>query len=125
MALNRIAGVINFKVDGRQFAARGKFKSNIAPTKREGIAGQDTVHGYKEMPRVPTIEGEISYTQETSVEEIHAIENATIVLELANGAVHILRNAWHSDESDVDTEEGSFPVKFEGLSGEEIRPSTV
>lgn len=121
MAINRIAGVINFKVDGRQFAARGKFKSSIVATKREGIAGQDTVHGYKEMPVVPVIEGELSYLQDTSIEEIHAIEDATIVLELANGAVHILRNAWFADAMEVDTEEGSFGVKFEGLSGDEIR----
>lgn len=123
MAINRIGGVITFKANGRQFAARGKFKSNILATKREGIAGQDRVHGYKEMPLVPTIEGDLSYMIDTSIEEIHALEDATITLELANGAVHLLRNAWHADESQVDAEEGSFPVKFEGKSGEELRPA--
>lgn len=120
MAANRIAGVAYIKVDGRQFAARGKWKSNILPTKREGIAGQDAVHGYKEMPRVPTIQGDVSYVEGFLVEDLPKISNATIELRLANGKVHILRNAWWSDESEVDTEEGSIPVKFEGLSGEEI-----
>lgn len=121
MASNRVAGVAYVKWNGRQIAARGKWKSNILPTKREGIAGQDGVHGYKEMPRVPTIAGDVTYLEGVSVEELHEIADATITLELANGAVHVLRNAWFADESEVDTEEGSFPVKFEGISGDEIR----
>ncbi|MGE3064111.1 MAG: phage tail tube protein [Hyphomicrobiaceae bacterium] len=121
MANQRIAGVAYIKVDGAQFPLRGKWKSNILPFKREGIAGQDGVHGYKEMPRVPTLQGDISYTEEVSVEALQNIRDATITLELANGATHVLRNAWWSDESELDTEEGSFPVKFEGLSGEELR----
>lgn len=120
MAQNRIAGVAYLKVDGRQYPLKGKFKSNIMPYKREGIAGQDAVHGYKEMPRVPTIEGDIVYKPEISVEDLAKITDATVTLELANGRVHVLRNAWWSDESQVDTEEGTFQVKFEGLSGEEL-----
>jgi hypothetical protein len=120
MAQNRIGGVAYIKWDGRQLAARGKWKSNILPTKREGVAGQDGVHGFKEMPRVPVIMGDVSYVEGCSVEELHNIKDATITLELANGKTHVLRNAWFSDESEVDTEEGSFPVKFEGISGEEI-----
>jgi uncharacterized protein YlzI (FlbEa/FlbD family) len=120
MAVNRIAGVAYVKVDGRQFPLRGKWKSNIHLYKREGIAGQDAVHGYKEMPRIPTIEGDVSYTRDFLIEDLPKITDATITLELANGKTHVLRNAWWSDESQVDTEEGSFPVKFEGLSGEEI-----
>lgn len=120
MAQNRVAGIAYVKWDGRQIAARGKWKSNILPTKREGIAGQDGVHGYKEMPRVPMISGDVTYVEGSSIEELHKITDATITLELANGKTHVLRNAWHSDESEVDSEEGSFPVKFEGISGEEI-----
>lgn len=118
--INRIGGVAYLKVDGKQFALRGKWKTNILPTKREGIAGQDGVHGYKEMPRVPTIQGDVSYVEGILVEDLPKITNATITLELANGKTHILRNAWWADESEVDTEEGSFPCKFEGISGEEL-----
>ncbi len=118
--INRIAGVAYLKVDGRQISIRGKWKTNILPTKREGIAGQDGVHGYKEMPRVPSMQGDASYVDGMLVEDLTKIVNATITLELANGKTHVLRNAWWADESEVDTEEGSFPVKFEGLSGEEL-----
>lgn len=120
MANNRIGGIAYVKWDGKQIEARGSWKSNVLPTTREGIAGQDGVHGYKEMPRVPTFQGDVSYVRGISIEELHKIEDATITLELANGKTHILRNAWFADESEVDAEEGSFPVKFEGLSGEEL-----
>lgn len=116
----RIAGVAFVKWNGRQLPIRGKWKSNIAPIKREGIAGQDGVHGYKEMPKVPKISGDVSYLPDVSLEELRTITDATITLELANGKVHVLRNAWWSDESEVDTEDGSFPVTFEGLTGDEI-----
>lgn len=120
MAQNRIGGVAFIKVDGRQFPARGKWKSNLHGVKREGIAGQDGVHGYKEMPKVPKISGDITYMPDFNYEDLKNIDNATITLELANGKTHVLRNAWWADESEVDSEEGSFPVSFEGISGEEI-----
>lgn len=124
MANNRIGGIAFVKWNGNQLALRGKARSNILPTKREGVAGQDGVHGYKEMPRVPSFQMDVTYVQGSSVEELHKIEDATITLELANGAVHILRNAWFAEDSEVDAEEGSFPVKFEGLSGEELVQAT-
>ena len=54
MAQNRVAGTAWLKVDSKQYPLRGKWKSKVQADKREGIAGQDAVHGYKEMPRVPT-----------------------------------------------------------------------
>lgn len=119
-AMNRIGGVAYLKIDGRQYPLRGKWKTNLMPTKREGIAGQDYTHGYKEMPRVAFISGDVSYMAGISIEDLPKITDATITLELANGKTHILHNAWWADESEVDTEEGSFPVKFEGLYGNEL-----
>ncbi len=120
MAQNRIAGIAFVKVDGRQYPIRGKWKSNLHGVTREGIAGQDGVHGYKEMPKVPSISGDVYYMPDFSIDQLKLIDNATITLEFANGKTHVLRNAWWSDESEVDSEEGSMPVKFEGISGEEI-----
>lgn len=122
MANNRISGVAFLKADGRQIAISGKWTSNLAlGGKREGIAGQDGVHGYKEMPTVPKIKGDGCYTRDTSIEALRNIDDATITLELANGAVHILRNAWCSDEIEVNSEDASFGLTFEGLQGEELR----
>lgn len=121
MANNRFAGVAYVKVDGRQIPLRGKWKSTIDMTKREGVAGQDGVHGFKEMPVVPTCEGDVDYLPDVSLEEIKRWQDVTVTLELANGAVHVYRNAWTADVQQLDTEEGSFPLKFEAIAAEEVR----
>lgn len=121
MATNRIAGIAQVKADGRQIPIRGKWKSTINGTKREGIAGQDGVHGYKEMPVVFSCEGDVDYMPDVSLEEIQKWENVTVTLELANGSVHVYRNAWVADVQQLDTEEGSFPLKFEAIYAEELK----
>lgn len=125
MANNRVAGVAYLAVNGTQYPIRGKWKHNILPTKREGIVGQDGVHGYKEMPRQPMMQGDVTDLGSISLEELHRITDATITLELANGKVYILRNAWMAEESEVDTEEGQFQLTFQGLSGDEVLPNVA
>ncbi len=120
MANNRIAGVAFVKYDGRQLPVRGSWKVNFNKLTREGISGQDRVHGYKEMPGIPSFEGEISTTADISLPELLAIKDATVTLELANGKTYVLRNAWTSGEYSVETEEGKLSVKFEGMDIDEI-----
>ena len=113
--MSRIAGIAYIKVDGRQFAARGNWTVSARLTERTGIAGQDGVHGYMEVPRVPYIEGDISTTQEFSVEDISGIADATVQVDLANGKSYVLRNAWQAGAVDINTHDGLAKVKFEGL----------
>jgi hypothetical protein len=56
----RIAGIAFLTVDGDQMALRGNFTVSPSPVERTMIAGQDGVHGYQELPRVPYIEGDLS-----------------------------------------------------------------
>ena len=55
---SRIAGILFFKVDGQQFQARGSFKIQPNSTKKTAVVGVDGVHGFKEDPIVPMIDGE-------------------------------------------------------------------
>jgi len=122
MAANRFAGLLFIYAGGRQLDARGKFKINPGKTKREGVAGQDGVHGYKEMPVLPSIEGDLSLRANgITATELAEIENATITAAAANGTTYVLRNAWLATELSHDTEEGSVSVKFEGLDMDETR----
>lgn len=120
MSVHRIAGVAYLKVDGQAYPMRGKFKYTANRRKREGIVGQDGPHGYKEMPVIPSISGDVSDMPGMRVQDLEKITNATIQLELANGKIVVLSQAWWSDASEVDTEEGSFPVKFEGMECAEV-----
>lgn len=120
MAQSRIAGVAFVKYNGRALPIRGGWTVGFNQIKREGLAGQDGVHGYKEMPQVPFIEGDVSTTADVAIEALVAITDATVQLEAANGKVYVLRNAWTADAYEIDTEEGKLKVRFEGLSIDEI-----
>ncbi len=119
-AANRIAGIAWLKVDGRQYPLRGGFTVSPSPTERTGIAGQDYVHGYSEMPRVPFIEGDVSTTPEVSLETLQDVTDATVQAELANGKKYVLRNAWTKSAFEINTRDGQIRVRFEGLDCQEI-----
>ena len=48
-----IAGTAYLKVDGAMYPLKGSLTVSISAVERNGIAGQDYVHGYQELPRVP------------------------------------------------------------------------
>lgn len=117
----RVGGIIFFKVDGQQYNAKGGFSYDIGEPQREGVVGHDGVHGYKETPKIPYIEGEITDSPDMSLEDFQNITEATITLELANGKVISLREAWYAGDGVGNTEEGNVSLRFEGMRGEEIR----
>jgi len=118
---NRIGGTISLKVDGDMYFVKGDFTYNIGKPKKEGVVGPDRVHGYKEVAQIPFIEGEITDRAEMSLDTLLNIDGATIMLELANGKVIALREAWYASEGTVNTGEGNIGARFEGMSAEEIR----
>jgi hypothetical protein len=116
----RIAGVAFFTVNGQQLALRGNFTVSPTRMERTGIAGQDKVHGYSELPRVPFIQGDVSLMPDMSVEDLDNIDNGTVVAQLANGKNYVLSEAWRAATSELNTREGLTPVRFEGVSCEEF-----
>ena len=118
---NRVGGIISLKIDGDMHFAKGDFTYNLGLPKKEGVVGSDRVHGYKEVPQIPFIEGEITDRQEMSLEALMSINDSTITLELANGKVIALREAWNAAEGTGNTGEGNIGVRFEGMSAEEVR----
>ncbi|MFP3274693.1 MAG: phage tail tube protein [Paraburkholderia sp.] len=115
---NRIAGVATFKVDGAQVMLEGKLEYSTALVARETKTGQDTVHGYGEKPKAPYIAGTFRATSTTNTQAMNGITNSTVSCKLANGIQVIGRNMWQvGDEIKVDTEEGTFELRFEGLQG--------
>lgn len=120
MSSQRRAGIVYLKVNGEIHDAKGNFNYNLGKPKREAIVGADTIHGYKETPQVAFIEGEITDRGTLNLESLVMLDDATITLELSNGKVFVLRNAWYAGEGSVGTEESNIQVRFEGKSGEEI-----
>lgn len=116
----RRAGFIFFKVDGAQFDAKGNFTYNLGVPKKEGMIGADGIHGFKETPQLPFIEGEITDRSDLDLKQLFSLEGSTVTLELANGKVVVLRDAWFAGEGNAQTEEANVEVRFEGMSAEEV-----
>lgn len=126
MADRRIGGVLFIKCTtaaGGSFPleVRGKWKVVPTKTKKEGVAGQDGVHGYKEMPVVPFMEGDITISNGVDLKKIDESVDMTVTAELANGHVYVGVGGWRSDVSQLETEEGSVGLKLEFLSLDQIR----
>jgi hypothetical protein len=117
---SRFAGIAYVKVDGRQLPLRGNFTVSPSPLQRAGIAGQDGVHGFSEVPRVPYIEGDVSLTPDVSIEDLDDITGATVQADLANGKSYVLREAWTVSAFELNTHDGQTRVRFEGVSCHEI-----
>lgn len=121
MANRRVGGIIFLKVNGELFQAKGEFTYNVNPVKRESVVGQDVVHGFSELPKAIFIEGSITDSDELDLEAFQAIRDATITLELANEKVIVLRESFYAADGDVTTNAGEIQVRFEAISGEEVR----
>ena len=110
---NRRAGRIYLKIDGALCDAKGSFSYNLGHDKRDAIVGADGIHGYKETPQVPFIEGAITDRADLDLELISKADNVTVTLELVNGKVIVLANAWFAGEGGVTTEEAEVAVRWE------------
>ena len=116
----RLAGIASLTIDGVQRMVAGDAKWQPSGFKRESLVGQDSVHGYSEMPRQGSISLSLRDSADLSVADIQAITNSTIVLELANGKTVVGRNMWNVEDQEVDTTEGKIDIKFEGKSVVEV-----
>lgn len=116
----RIAGIAFLMVDGNQLALRGDFTVSPSPIERTMLAGQDGVHGYQELPRVPYIEGSISTVPEINLEDLDGMTDVTVVAQLANGKQYSLVGATCKAGLEANTRDGQARVRWEGLWCEEL-----
>jgi hypothetical protein len=104
---------------------RGNFTVSPSPVERTMLAGQDYVHGYQELPRVPWIEGDISSTPDVNMEDLDGMIDVTVTAELNNGKVYVLKQACCKAALENNTREGQFRVRWEGTTCEEISTTTT
>jgi hypothetical protein len=118
--MSKIAGTHILQVDGTTVNVVGNWTFNLGVPEREALVGPDGVHGYKETPRVPFVEGEVRNRAELDIKTLASTSGATVTLALANGKVIVLRDAWAAGEWTGNTEDANLPARFEGKSAEEI-----
>jgi hypothetical protein len=120
MANNRIGGVLTLTIDGNTYQVRGNWTVSPNRVKRDGVAGQDGVHGYTEMPVVPGAKGDFTATPGVSVTNLQNITDSTLQLTLANGSTYVLADAWANPAVEINTSEGRYPIDFGCLTCTEI-----
>ena len=117
-----VAGALSFQLNGAVYRMKGSWTYNLGRVKRDAIVGHDSVHGFKEMPQVPFMEGAVTDGRSLALDDLLDFADGTCTLHLRNGKVIELRNGWYAGEGTVDTEESEIAVRFEGLEAEEVRP---
>jgi hypothetical protein len=117
----RVAGTAFLMVDGGQQRVRGNFLVSPNAFERNMLAGQDGVHGYQELPRVPWIECDLTTVQELNIEDLEAQVNVTVVAQLANNKQYSLGNATCKGGIEINTRDGQCRVRWEGEFAEEIQ----
>ena len=116
----KFAGIAFLQVGGNQLRLRGNFTVSPSPVERTMIAGQDGVHGYQELPRVPFIEGDISTTPDMRLESLDGMTDVNVVAQLANGWQYSLIGATCKAALEANSRDGQVRVRWEGLWCEEI-----
>ena len=118
--MSRRGGLISVQLDGQVYDAKGAFTYNLGRPKREAIIGADGVHGYKETPQVPYIDGTFTDRSDLDLNKLLTVKDATVTLQLANDKVVVMRGAYYAGDGEVSTEEGEIGVRFEGTGAEEV-----
>ncbi len=117
----RRAGIIQVQINGEIHDAIGNWSYDLGAPKREALVGADRSHGFKETPKPAYIEGEIRDRGNLDLALLQNLDNATMTLNLANGKVIVLRDAYYAGDGVANTDEANIAVRFEGSSAEEIR----
>jgi hypothetical protein len=116
----RVGGIISVQVNGVILNAKGKFTYNFGRFKRKTVFGTDgRLHGHSEEAQPGFIEGAITDDGTIDTTALADTVDATVTLQLANGKTAVLYKAVYTHEGTGDTEEGEFPIRFEG-EGEEL-----
>ncbi len=119
MSEQRIAGMLEFNIEGVPYDASGNFSYGLGVPKKEAVMSNGKVIGYKETPTVPFIEGEVIDRANLDVKALFSIKDKSIYLKLGNGKLISLREAWYAGEGTGQTDEAKLQVRFEGLDAEE------
>lgn len=117
-----VAGTAFLRVNGDQFPLKGNFTVSPSAVERTMIAGQDYVHGYQELPRVPFIEGDITLHPDLAMDDIERMVDVTVQADLINGRSYVLRNAICKAAFELNTREGEVRIRWEGVACVELDP---
>ncbi|MEC5321126.1 phage tail tube protein [Brenneria populi subsp. brevivirga] len=116
---NRLAGTAYVTVDGVSIMVAGQFQYRPSGVERTSLTGMDGVHGYSEKPTVGFISIQVRDSGGAKVEDFNGMTNVTVTAELANGKTILGTGLWSVNTQDVESENATFTLRFEGGSVKE------
>ena len=116
----RIGGIIRLQIDGEVYRIAGVWTRNLGVPMREELIGSEEVHGFKETARAPFLEGAMRDSGDLDLRALQSITGATVTMEMPNGKLFVLYDAFYSGEGNISSEEGEITARFVGMSAEEI-----
>lgn len=114
--VNRLAGIASIAVGGVTYQLAGDLSYGVSTVTRETLKGQDAVHGFKEMPEPGFLAGTLRDGNGLRVADFNEMRCVNITCVLANGKTIIGSDMWCVNAQEVKTMEGTFEVRFEGVS---------
>jgi hypothetical protein len=114
-ATQMIAGIATLHVPNfGEISLRGNFTISHSLVERTMLAGQDGVHGYQELPRVPWMEADISTMPGFDVRQLDGMVDVDVQAALANGWNFVLTGAITKAGLEQNTRDGQMRVRWEG-----------
>ena len=112
----RLAGITAFTVNGSTFQVI-EFVWDPAIIENETMTSLSGVDGYSQKPVAPFVSGKFRDNQAVSVTAFTNLNNATVVVTLANGKQVVGHNMWYTGRPGVSGADAGFDFKFEGVAG--------
>ncbi|MDR3513783.1 MAG: phage tail tube protein [Caulobacteraceae bacterium] len=114
---NRLAGQATLSVAGQTYMIVGELTYRVNDFTVETLKGQDGIHGTKEMAQTGMIKAKLRDSGSISVSSLAAMRDVNVVAQLANGKVVSGNDMWRVGEPpEVNTEDGTFDIEWEGLT---------
>lgn len=117
---NFLAGIAYLSIDGTPYNVVGRAGYRVSTITRETQVGMDGVHGFKETPVPGNIVATLRDSGGLTVANLNTMTSVTVVLQLANGKTVMGSGMWTVEAQDVDSEEATLEVKWEGRQVTEI-----
>lgn len=108
-----IGGYATLTIDGEVWNAKD-IKFTVNGFKRETVVAQTAVAGFTKMPTQGSISATLIDRKDKSISEIMGKEKATIIARFVTGKVVTGSQMWLVEQPELNTQEGTFEVKFEG-----------
>lgn len=115
---NRVAGIVYVKVDGQQLRTKGAVEVPLSSKKRETILAVDGPAGYSEEAIAPYVKATVIVTPDFPISAITSGTDMTVNVELANGMVYTLSEAFLTEEPSLKSDTGEAELSFGGMNGE-------